>query len=116
MNLWFRLAFLILSSVFRPRIDPVAETSRLRFRVWPHDIDTSMHLNNGRYWTLMDLGRADLMLRSGIWRAILKHRWVPVINAGRSGSAASCGPSSPLDWRAGSWPGAIPGSSWSSAW
>ena len=64
MNLWFRLAFLILSSVFRPKIDPVAETSHLRFRVWPHDLDTSMHLNNGRYWTLMDLGRADLMLRS----------------------------------------------------
>jgi acyl-CoA thioesterase FadM len=83
MNLWFRLALLILASVFRARIDPVAETSRLRFRVWPHDLDTSLHLNNGRYWTLMDLGRADLMLRSGIWRTILKHRWVPVINAAK---------------------------------
>jgi acyl-CoA thioesterase FadM len=30
----------------------------------------------------MDLGRADLMIRSGLWRAVLKNRWTPVISAG----------------------------------
>ena len=54
----------------------------LGFRVWPHDLDTSLHMNNGRYWSLMDLGRTDLMLRTGLWRAVLRHRWVPVVNAG----------------------------------
>ena len=39
-------------------------------------------MNNGRYWSLMDLGRTDLMLRTGLWRAVLRHRWVPVVNAG----------------------------------
>lgn len=82
MNLWFRLIWLLLTSPFRPRLDPVAEASLLDFRVWPHDLDTSLHMNNGRYWSLMDLGRTDLMLRSGLWRAVLKHRWVPVVNAG----------------------------------
>ena len=43
------------------------------FRVWPHDLDTSLHMNNGRYWTLMDLGRADLMIRSGLWPSILRN-------------------------------------------
>jgi acyl-CoA thioesterase FadM len=57
--------------------------SRLSFRVWPHDLDTSLHMNNGRYWTLMDLGRADLMIRSGLWRAALRHRWTPVVSAGK---------------------------------
>ena len=83
MNLWLRLFFLILSTLWRPRLDPIEEVSRLSFRVLPTDIDTSMHLNNGRYWTLMDLGRTDLMIRSGLWRTVLKNRWVPVVTAGK---------------------------------
>jgi acyl-CoA thioesterase FadM len=82
MNLWFRLLWLLLTTAFRPRLSLPREASVLPFRVWPHDLDTSLHMNNGRYWTLMDLGRTDLMLRSGLWRAVLKHRWVPVVNAG----------------------------------
>jgi acyl-CoA thioesterase FadM len=31
----------------------------------------------------MDQGRADLMLRSGLWRAILKHGWTPVVSAAK---------------------------------
>lgn len=82
MNLWLRLLWLLLTSPFRPRLSPPAEASVLGFRVWPHDLDTSLHMNNGRYWSLMDLGRTDLMLRTGLWRAVLRHRWVPVVNAG----------------------------------
>jgi len=83
VNLWLRLLHLILSTVWRPRLDPVDGASTLRFRVWPHDLDTSLHMNNGRYWTLMDLGRADVMLRSGLWRAILRQGWVPVVSAAK---------------------------------
>lgn len=82
MNLWSRLIWLLLTSPFGPRLKLPAEASVLGFRVWPHDLDTSLHMNNGRYWSLMDLGRTDLMLRSGLWRAVLRHRWVPVVNAG----------------------------------
>jgi acyl-CoA thioesterase FadM len=83
MNLWLRVLHLILTSFFRPKLDPVRDVSRLTFRVWPHDLDTSLHMNNGRYWTLMDLGRTDIMIRSGLWRPILKHGWVPVVGAGQ---------------------------------
>jgi acyl-CoA thioesterase FadM len=83
MNLWLRLLYLIASAFWRPRLDPISEVSRLSFRVLPTDLDTSMHLNNGRYWTLMDLGRADLMFRSGLWRTIWKNRWLPVVSAGK---------------------------------
>ena len=74
MNLWLRVLHLIITSFFRPRLDPVRDVSRLTFRVWPHDLDTSLHMNNGRYWTLMDLGRTDIMIRSGLWRPILEER------------------------------------------
>jgi acyl-CoA thioesterase FadM len=83
MNLWFRLLHLIVASFFRPRLDPTAEASCLDFRVWPHDLDTSMHMNNGRYWTLMDLGRADLVIRSGLWGAVVRNRWAPIVNAAK---------------------------------
>jgi acyl-CoA thioesterase FadM len=83
MNLWLRLLYLIASAFWRPRLDPMSDVSRLSFQVWPTDLDTSMHLNNGRYWTLMDLGRADLMFRSGLWRTIWNNRWLPVVSAGK---------------------------------
>jgi acyl-CoA thioesterase FadM len=83
MNLWLRVLSLILSAFWRPRLNPVSDTSRLTFRVWPHDLDTSLHMNNGRYWTLMDLGRTDIMIRSGLWRTILNQGWVPMVGAGQ---------------------------------
>lgn len=82
MNLWLRLLWLLATFRMRPRLALPGGASLLPFRVWFHDLDTSLHLNNGRYWTLMDLGRTDLVLRSGLWRAILRHRWVSVVNAG----------------------------------
>jgi acyl-CoA thioesterase FadM len=82
MNLWLRLLHLVVTSMFRPRLRPT-DVSRLAFRVWPHDLDTSLHMNNGRYWTIMDLGRADLMFRTGLWTAILRKRWVPVVSAAK---------------------------------
>lgn len=83
MNLWLRLLWLIATAWRRPHLALPAERSRLSFRVWPHDLDTSLHMNNGRYWTLMDLGRADLMIRSGLWRSVLRNGWTPVVSAGK---------------------------------
>ena len=82
MNLWLRLLWLLVTTPFRPRLKPPFDASVLPFRVWFHDLDTSLHMNNGRYWSLMDLGRTDLMLRTGLWRSVLRERWVPVVNAG----------------------------------
>lgn len=83
MNLWLRVLHLLIASFFRKGLDPVRGVSRLSFRVWPHDLDTSLHMNNGRYWTLMDQGRTDIMIRSGLWRSIFKHGWVPMVSAGQ---------------------------------
>lgn len=81
MNLWMRLLAYLTLARWRPAIALPHGTSRLGFRVWPHDLDTSLHLNNGRYLTLMDLGRLDVMVASGLWRTVLRHRWTPVASA-----------------------------------
>lgn len=81
MNLWLRLLWLILTSWTRPSIRAEDEVASLRFRVMPGDLDLSMHMNNGRYLTVMDLGRLDYLIRTGLWRAVRKHRWTPIASA-----------------------------------
>jgi acyl-CoA thioesterase FadM len=78
--LWLRLVWLFLSAPLRARIVPPFGISRLTFRVWPHDLDTNLHMNNGRYLTIADQGRADLLLRTGLWRAVLKNGWLPMLS------------------------------------
>ncbi len=81
MNLWLRLLWLLLTGWRRTALALPGDASQLPFRVWPHDLDISLHMNNGRYLTLMDLGRTDLMLRSGLWRAVWRHKWTPIASA-----------------------------------
>ena len=42
MNLWLRLLWTILAAWRGDRLNPLADVSRLSFRVWPHDLDTSL--------------------------------------------------------------------------
>jgi len=53
-----------------------------RLRVLPNDLDALLHVNNGVFLTLMDLGRVDLLLRSDAHHAIRKKGWYPVLAAG----------------------------------
>ena len=78
MNLWLRLIGYILGGRWRPVVALPAGASVLHFRAWPSDLDLSLHVNNGKYLSLMDLGRLDLMVGAGLWRAILRHRWTPI--------------------------------------
>lgn len=80
MNLWLRVLWLFLTAPFGARIEPPFGVSRLSFRVWPLDLDTNLHMNNGRYLTIADLGRADLLLRSGLWKAVLKEGLLPMLS------------------------------------
>ncbi|MBI3810652.1 MAG: thioesterase family protein [Nitrospirae bacterium] len=80
MNLWFRFVFVLITSLFRRPLGPLDESVHA-FRVWPHDLDVNGHMNNGRYLTIMDLGRVDLILRTGLGRMALKHRWSPLVGS-----------------------------------
>lgn len=78
MNLYIRLLLLLLQLPFRSRLD-VLGTSRLRFHVLPNDLDLNMHMNNGRYLTVMDLGRVDFMARNGLLSQMIKRKLAPVL-------------------------------------
>lgn len=78
MNLFFRLLWLTLRSRFGPRLSPWA-TARTSFRVVPTDLDVLRHMNNGVYLSILDLGRTDLMMRSGLATKIKQAGWYPVV-------------------------------------
>lgn len=78
MNLYWRL-FLLRLRLLRAREVGIWDTVRTPFRVVPTDLDLLFHMNNGKYLTLMDLGRMDLMLRSGLWGEATKRGWYPVV-------------------------------------
>jgi len=61
-----------------PRLDP-GDVSRIPMRVLPNDLDLIGHMNNGVYLTVLDLGRMDLMVRSGMWSALQRAGVHPVV-------------------------------------
>jgi acyl-CoA thioesterase FadM len=75
-----RLAKVLVAAPFRARLDWQG-ISVVTFRVWPNDVDLNLHMNNGRYLTLMDLGRFDYIARLGLARAVRRRRWLPLVGA-----------------------------------
>ncbi len=77
VNLWWRtlLRFLLPARVDSGPLDVVSTA----FRVLPTDLDVYGHMNNGRYLTISDLGRFDLMRRTGLWPRLSKRGWYPVV-------------------------------------
>ena len=78
MNLFLRLFRVLIASRFRARLDLLAH-SVVSFIVWPHDLDVNLHMNNGRYLTIADLGRMDLVARTGLLGLMVRRRWAPVV-------------------------------------
>lgn len=78
MNLLFRIIWVLLGARRRPRLNPLDE-SVISLRVLPNDLDLHAHMNNGRYLSIMDLGRLDLMARTGLGRVALERRWIPLV-------------------------------------
>ena len=77
VNLWWRT---LLQSLTRVRADksPLDVVSTV-FRVLPTDLDVYGHMNNGRYLSISDLGRWDLLRRTGLWPELRKRGWYQVV-------------------------------------
>lgn len=80
MNLWFRMLWLLLTFPLRPRLQAADAASVLDFRVLPFDVDFNIHLTNGRYQAIADIGRLDLALRTGLFRRVLRDGWAPIVS------------------------------------
>jgi len=78
MGTWIRTIGVFLAAPLRPPLALFGE-SRLYFRVLPSDLDLNIHMNNARYLALMDVGRIDLILRTGMWRTMWTNRWQAVL-------------------------------------
>ncbi len=53
----------------------IGDESVLKMRVHLGDIDPFMELNNGRHLTMMDFGRFDFAMRSGLISVVKKQGW-----------------------------------------
>jgi len=78
MVLLLRTLWKGLTLRFRPPLEALG-ISVLAFRVWPNDLDVNVHMNNGRFLSVMDLGRFDLTFRTGLGKAMLRNRWQPLV-------------------------------------
>ncbi|MCE7482706.1 MULTISPECIES: thioesterase family protein [Microbacterium] len=58
-----------------------ADVGRVRATTLPTDIDVLRHMNNGRYLSLFDLGRWDLLVRTGMADAMKRNDWYAVVSA-----------------------------------
>lgn len=63
------------------QLEPTA-VATVRLRTLPTDIDLLGHMNNGRYLSLFDLGRLDLVTRTGMADAMKRNGWYAVVAAG----------------------------------
>ena len=73
MNVIWRTLLVILSARRRSRRgQTLAATAvgRIRLTTLPTDLDILRHMNNGRYLSLFDLGRWDLLIRTGLFDAM----------------------------------------------
>ena len=73
---WLRLFSVGLSLIDRSKVDLLA-TTRVRLRVWPNDLDFNLHVNNGRYLALANIGGAHWFVRTGSLGNFPKAQGVP---------------------------------------
>lgn len=77
MHLIFRTLLQLFVSRRRSELS-IWGSSSVALRVLVTDIDVALHMNNGMYFSVFDLGRFDLMVRSGVWRRMRRRKWSPV--------------------------------------
>lgn len=84
MNVIWRTLLTILNARRRVRrggrLD-ATEISSIRLTTLPTDLDILRHMNNGRYLSLFDLGRWDLLIRTGLFDAMKDRGWYAVVSS-----------------------------------
>jgi len=79
VNLFFRRLWVYLRALLSSKDGAFSDTYTLQFRVWLTDQDAFLHLTNSRYLSFSDLGRLNMLIRSGIWTALNRNDWELVI-------------------------------------
>lgn len=79
MNLLFRFFWLLASRFFSKHDASILDPCHTEFRVWPTDLDLNFHVNNGKYLSIMDLGRFDLLLKGNVFGVLFRAGFYPVV-------------------------------------
>lgn len=84
VNVIWRTLLVILRARLRRRagraLDPTA-VGTVALTTLPTDLDILRHMNNGRYLSLFDLGRWDLLIRTGLFDAMKERGWYAVVSS-----------------------------------
>ncbi|MEO1553238.1 MAG: thioesterase family protein [Pseudomonadota bacterium] len=75
MNLFFRRLWVFFLASLSSKTAPLDRSYVLNYRVWFTDQDMFMHMTNSRYLSFSDLARLNLLIRTGIMKALRKNRW-----------------------------------------
>nr|WP_286307503.1 thioesterase family protein [Agromyces mangrovi] len=57
------------------------DVARTNFITLPTDLDINRHMNNGVYFSIMDVARFDMLVRNGVWKLFRARGWYPVVVA-----------------------------------
>jgi acyl-CoA thioesterase FadM len=77
MVVFLRLMTALLLARLR-RSPGILGTAVITMRCWPNDLDLNVHMNSGRYVSMMDVGRVALMARLRAFRPALRRGWRPI--------------------------------------
>jgi acyl-CoA thioesterase FadM len=75
---WLRLMGAGFSLIGAPKVD-LFTTTRVMLRAWPNDLDLNLHVNNGRYLSLADIGRIHWFSQTGLLRVARRQGAFPVV-------------------------------------
>ncbi|GAA1057750.1 thioesterase [Agromyces luteolus] len=79
MHMLFRT---LLHMLFLSRRKPTLghyDIARTRFITLPTDLDVNRHMNNGVYFSIMDVARFDMLVRNGVFGLMREKGWYPVV-------------------------------------
>jgi acyl-CoA thioesterase FadM len=80
MVVLLRLLLALVKSRFRRRLG-ILDECVIAMRVWPNDLDLNMHMNSGRYLSMMDVGRMEILARTRMLGDVLRRGWRPMVGA-----------------------------------
>jgi acyl-CoA thioesterase FadM len=79
MHMLFRtLLHVLFLSRRKPDLDHY-DVARTRFITLPTDLDVNRHMNNGVYFSIMDVARFDMLVRNGVFGIMRANDWYPVV-------------------------------------
>ena len=75
---FIRFAAITIAERRKPPL-AIFDTHKMQMRCMPWDADMFIEMNNGRVFTIYDLGRFGLAVRIGLWDVLKKQNWGLVV-------------------------------------